>query len=107
MINKRNFKTGRRIGRRLRCTPHSKMERIGISTGLLDMFGNEFLSGTKVRINPCHEGVVLYNRDMKCFGLFLGLWYGNKDPYNSDCYGKFISIPKDNGMRMEIEIIST
>lgn len=106
MIRKNNLKTGRRTDRKWESTPHSKMDRVGVSTGLLDKFGNEILSGTKVRISPNYEGIVLYNRNMKCFGLFFGLWYGDKNPYDSDCYGKYINIPKDNGMRMEIEILT-
>lgn len=106
MIRKNNLKTGRRINRKWKPTPHSNMEKIGIPTGLLDRFGNEILSGSKVHINPDYEGIVLYHRDMKCFGLFYGLWYGEKNQYNPDCYGKFIDIPKDNGMRMEIEILT-
>jgi hypothetical protein len=107
MINKNHLKTGRRNDIKNRFIPHSKMERIGIPTGLFDRFGNEILSGMKVSIKPNYEGLVLYHRNMKCFGLFYGLWYGEKDLYNADCYGKFIEIPKDNGMRMEIEILDS
>ena len=107
MIRKNNLKKGRRIDRKWKPTPHSKMEKIGIPTGLFDKFNNEILSGSKVRIIPDYEGIVLYHRDIKCFGLFFGLWYGEKNPYDPDCYGKFIAIPKDNGMRMEIEILTT
>lgn len=106
MISKNNLKAGRRLDRKWKPTPRSKMDKIGISTGLFDKFGNEILSGAKVRIKPDYEGIVLYHRDMKCFGLFFGLWYGEKNPYDSDCYGKYIAIPKDNGMRMEIEILT-
>ena len=106
MIRKNNLKTGRRINRKYIPTPRSKNEKIGIPTGLIDKFGNEILSGAKVRIKPDYEGIVLYHRDMEQFGLFFGLWYGEKNPYDPDCYGKYISIPKDNGMRMEIEIVN-
>ena len=34
------------------------------------------------------------------------MWYGDNS-LNPDSYGKFIAIPTDNGMRMEIEIITT
>ena len=105
MINKNNLKTGRRIDKRYRPTPRTKMEKIGIPTGLYDKFGNEILSGSIVHISPDYNGIVLYHRDCKAFGLFFGLWYGDKNPYDPDCYGKYIMIPKDNGMRMEIEII--
>ena len=58
---------------------HSKNERIGILTGLLDC---------------------------ECFGVFFGLWYLDRNPYNADCYGKFVDIPNDQGMRMELLPIS-
>lgn len=106
MISKNNLKTGRRVDRKFRPTPHSKMEKIGIPTGLFDKFGNEILSGARVH-TPNYEGIVLYHRDIKAFGIFFGLWYGDKNPYDPDCYGKFILIPKDNGMRMQIEIVNT
>lgn len=44
----------------------------------------------------------MWNRYQKCYGIFMGLWYKNMDPMNPDCYGKFIKIPQDNGMRMEL-----
>ncbi len=103
--NTSNLKTGRRMNRQYRPTPRSKKERIGVPTGLLDKEGNEIMSGANVRIKPDYEGVVLYHRDMKSYGLFFGLWYGDKNPLDADCYGKYINIPADNGMRMEIEII--
>lgn len=105
MISKNNLKTGRRVDRKFRPTPHSKMEKIGIPTGLFDKFGNEILSGARVH-TPNYEGIVLYHRDIKAFGIFFGLWYGEKNPYDPDCYGKYIMIPKDNGMRMQIEIVN-
>ena len=44
----------------------------------------------------------MWNRYQKCYGIFMGLWYKNMDPMNPDCYEKFIKIPQDNGMRMEL-----
>ena len=109
MINKDNLKTGRRTDRRWRPTPHSKLEAIGISTGLLDRHGKEIVTGDKVLlINSSIDGVVLYNRYAGRFGVFYSysMWYGD-NLYNPDSYGKYISIPADNGMRMEIEILTT
>lgn len=42
----------------------------------------------------------MYNRYQGAFGVFMGCWYG--DPRDPESYGKFIKIPKDNGMRMEL-----
>lgn len=107
MIRKSNLKTGRRLNRKWRPTARSKMEAIGIPTGLLDKFGNEIKSGDRIKINNgYYEGIVLWHRDQKQFGLFFGLCYGEKNPYDTDSYGKFIYIPKDNGMRMDIEIVN-
>ena len=40
------------------------------------------------------------------FWVFFGLWYLDRNPYNADCYGKFVDIPNDQGMRMELLPIS-
>lgn len=82
---------------------HSKNERIGIHTGLLDCNGNEIKTGDNIRFkDTSYEGKVLWNRNLNCYGLYFGLWYLDKDPYKADCYGKFIKIPNDQGMRMEL-----
>ena len=47
-------------------------------------------------------GRVFYNRYQKAFGVFMGCWYGDRNIYNPDSYGKFIAIPKDNGMKNQI-----
>lgn len=54
-----------------------------------------------------YQGVILYNPDYRQYGVALdySMWYGT-DKYNIDSYGKFISIPMDNGAKMEIEKIS-
>ena len=83
--------------------PHNKKERIGISTGLLDCNRNEILTGDNIHLKgTSYEGPVMWNRHQKCYGIFMGLWYEDKNPMNPDCYGKFIRIPADNGMRMEL-----
>lgn len=86
---------------------HSKNERIGILTRLLNSEGNEIRTGDYVKLNGTnYDGIVLWNRDAKCFGIFFGLWYLDRNPYNSDCYGKFIAINSDQGMKMELLPIS-
>lgn len=82
---------------------HSKNERIGVPTGLIDCFGNEIRTGDYICFkNTGYDGIVLWHRENRCFGVFFGLWYKGQDPYNADCYGKFIAIPLDQGMRMEL-----
>lgn len=87
--------------------PHDKREAAGIHTKLLDCDRREIITGDIVRLksNPYYSGPVMWNRHQECFGIFMGLWYEGQDKYNPDCYGKFIRIPKDNGMRMDIETI--
>jgi hypothetical protein len=90
---------------RHRKTPRSKLERIGILTGLLDVNGDEIRTGDTIHIKSRnYTGIVLWHRDYQCFGLFMGMWYGD-NPYDADSYGKFITIPADNGMRMELETV--
>ena len=82
---------------------HSKNERIGTLTRLLNSEGNEIKTGDYVKIRGTnYDGIVLWNREAKCYSVFFGLWYLDKNPYNADCYGKFISINNDQGMRMEL-----
>lgn len=86
---------------------YSKNERIGILTGLLDCKGNEIKTGDYIKVKGTnYDGIVLWHREQKCFGVFFGLWYLDRNPYNADCYGKFIAIPNDQGMRMELLPIS-
>lgn len=86
--------------------PKSKKERIGEPTGLLDNERNEIMTGDFIHIiGTDYIGPVMWNRHSDCYGIFMGLWYLGQDPYNPDCYGKFICIPHDNGMRMQLEKI--
>ena len=86
-------------------------ERIGYPTGLMDCNGDEILTGDYIHLKSFkfynYVGPVLWNREQKRYGIFSGLWYGDKNPLNPDSYGKFISIPKDNGMRMELIPVPT
>ncbi len=87
----------------IRPIPHSKKERIGIPTGLLNCDRQEIMTGDYIRLKGTpYSGPVMWSRNQDCFGIFLGCWYLDKNPLNPDCYGKFIRIPKDNGMRMEL-----
>lgn len=84
--------------------PRSKKERIGLSTGLLDCNGNEILTGDTVHlIGTNYTGPVMWNRNQNAYGIFMGLWPSFQNPFDPDCYGKFIPIPADNGMRMQLK----
>lgn len=86
--------------------PRSKKERIGLPTGLLDCDRNEIMTGDFVRFRSSgYSGPVMWHRKVGCYGVFMGLWYLDKNPYDPDCYGKFLPIPQDNGARMDIERI--
>lgn len=80
----------------------SKLNRVGTDTGLLDMHNNHILVGDQVFIpGSINKGIVLYNSNEKCFGIYYGAWYGD-DLYDPNTYGKFIRIPSDNGMKMQL-----
>ena len=51
---------------------HSKNERIGILTGLLDCEGNEIKTGDYIKVKGKHyDGIVLWHREQKCLGFSL------------------------------------
>lgn len=82
---------------------HSKNERIDTLTRLLNSEGNEIRTGDYIKLRGTnYDGIVLWHREAKCFGIFFGLWYLDRNPYNADCYGKFIAINSDQGMRMDL-----
>ena len=84
--------------------PRSKKEAIGQPTGLLDVNGDEILTGARYALrskNGEEKGVVLWNRAQNAYGLFSGLFYG-ENIMSADSYGKFTRIPADNGMRMQL-----
>ena len=78
-----------------------KRESLGVNTHLLNCNGEEIITGDIIKFkHNDYEGPVMWNRYQEAFGVFMGCWYG--DPYKPDSYGKFIQIPEDNGMRMEL-----
>lgn len=84
--------------------PRDKREKPGIQTSILDRKGNCLVTGDRIKLRSTgDEGVFLYHAPSKRYGLFYGLWYGDKNPNDARCYGKSVIIPADNGMRMEIE----
>lgn len=105
-INKASLNKGRRRNKTRREIPHSKLESIGIHTGLLDRHGNEIVTGNRVSfVNRGIKGIVLYDCWSKRFGIFYGYSsYSGDKPYDPESYWRVIHIPFDNGMRMEFEI---
>lgn len=87
--------------------PKDKRERVGIPTGLYDSQNNEIITGDLVEIiSSSTVGRVFWNRYEKAFGLFYGCWYANKDQYSPDSYGKFVRINSDQGMKMNLIILT-
>lgn len=77
--------------------------KIGTVLKLLDKNRNTLSVGDTVKYGE-YKGVLLYNHHYDEYGVALdySMWFGD-DKYNIDSYGKFVSIPMDNGARMEIE----
>lgn len=86
--------------------PRNKLEGIGIPTGLLDCEGNQIFTGDIVCLisTPYYYGPVMWNRYQEQYGIFMSL-KRYADPFDVENYGKFIRIPLDNGMRMNIRKI--
>lgn len=94
-----------RIKKGRREPPRDKRENCGVVTSLLDVNGNNIITGNLYEIKGkkySYMGRVFYNRYQKAFGVFMGCWYGDRNVYNPDSYGKFVAIPKDNGMKNQI-----
>lgn len=77
--------------------------KIGTELRLLDKDKNTLFVGDNIKYMG-YQGKLLYNYHFDQYGIALDMWRGD-DPYNIDSYGGFISIPMDNGARMEIEKI--
>lgn len=94
-----------RIKKGRREPTRDRRENCGIITSLLDVNGNNIVTGNLYEIKGkkySYMGRVFYNRYQKAFGVFMGCWYGDRNAYNPDSYGKFVAIPKDNGMKNQI-----
>ena len=79
--------------------------KIGSETPLIDKNGRKISVGDSVRYGD-YKGIFLFNPSCGQYGVALdhSMWYGD-DKYDINSYGKFVSIPHDNGARMEVEII--
>ena len=76
--------------------------KIGEPLGIFDKNGRELFVGDKIRYGK-YIGRILFNGTYELM-LSYSLWYGY-DEYNVKSYGKSITIPLDNGGRMEMEYI--
>ena len=94
-ILKNNNKSKRLIG-------HPKA-KIGTELSLLDKNNNKLSVGDTVKYFN-YKGILLYNHNSDEYGVALdySMWYGD-NKYSIDSYGKFLSIPMDNGAKMELE----
>lgn len=90
---------------RSKFTAKLKEEGLGQPSGILDRDGNEIITGDFVMIgdNYWDSGLFSYNSFFGCYGIHYGCWYNGRNIYDPSCYGKFSSIPSDNGMRMELK----
>lgn len=79
---------------------------IGKNLYLLDKNNNLIHVGDYVRYAE-YTGYVLYNPESREYGVALdySLWYGD-NKYDINGYGKFVSLPMDNGAKLELEIFT-
>ena len=79
--------------------------RLGTELSILDKNNNKLIIGDSIRYGE-YQGVLLYNHHSNEYGVALdySMWYGD-NKYDINSYGKFISIPLDNGAKMELERI--
>lgn len=77
--------------------------KIGTQLCIMDRCGNLLSIGDETKYGE-YKGILLYNHHYDQYGVALtdSMWYGD-DKYNIDSYGKFIEIPMDNGVKMELE----
>ena len=82
----------------------STNQRIGIPTGFLDKNKVEIKSGDYIQYGE-YKCIVLWNYGKWEAMILYSQWYGD-DEFDCNSYGKSLSIPTDNGARMEIEILN-
>jgi len=104
IINRRNSRNYRRSD-----VSRDRRENPGVMTTILDCDGNNLITGDIIQLvnNEYETGLFAYSAYNKCYGLLRGCWYGSKNPLDPRCYGKFIKIPNDNGMRMNIKRVNS
>lgn len=101
MINtKRQYYSNKKYYSKKMINHHTTKSEI---TGIMDNTGEYLITGDIIIYNNRYKGVLLYNSDLKCYGIYFGFWYSPFDYMDTESYGKFIEIPSDNGMRMHIK----
>lgn len=80
-----------------------RKNKIGTSLGITDNRGRALSVGDTIKYGE-YQGILLYNKFYKEYGIFFGMWYGD-DKYNPDSYGKFITVPMDNSDKSEITLV--
>lgn len=80
-----------------------KREQLGISLGIQDKNGLYLFTGDIIQYAN-EECIILFNKDIGRYQAMLtrSCWYGDRELYNPNCYGKSYDLPMDNGARMEI-----
>ena len=79
--------------------------RLGDQTKLQDRNGNLLHIGDKISYQPeVGRLLILDNRMMLL--LSYSMWYGD-DEFSVSSYGKCISIPEDNGGKLDLELLES
>lgn len=83
-----------------------KEGKIGAILNLLDKNDTILCVGDEVKYGD-YRGIILYSNTHKDYGVAISdsMWYGD-NKYDINSYGKFVSIPKDNGAKMLLEKIN-
>ena len=80
--------------------------KIGLTLSIKDKNNKVLCVGDYIYYGN-YKGFLLYNHHSDEYGIALehSQWYGD-NKYDINSYGKFISIPMDNGAKMELEKIA-
>lgn len=83
----------------------TKEGQIGTILGIQDKNDNWLLCGDTIKRND-NTGIILYDPELKTYDIYLtySRWYGD-DIYDPKSYGKALSLPMDNGAKMQLELV--
>lgn len=84
-----------------------KRERLGLTLGIHDKEGKELCVGDEIEYFG-ERCIILFNKTYKKYQAMImsSCWYGDKNKYNEDSYGKAYDLHMDNGARMEIKKVA-